>query len=96
MCHLDQVLHRCVESKDIKGLLQVFGEGVKLGSPIPTSLYAETALQIAVTKEDESSLHIVDFLAQNCQGDDIDKQDIDGRTGMYCSSPVHIVKVYLN
>ena len=35
----------------------------------------------AVTKEDETSLHIVDFLAQNCQGDDIDKQDTDGKTG---------------
>ena len=38
----------------------------------------------AVTKEDESSLHIVDFLAQNCQGEDIDKQDIDGKTGSSC------------
>ena len=37
----------------------------------------------AVTKEDETSLHIVDFLAQNCQGDDIDKQDTDGKTGEF-------------
>ncbi|KAL5248104.1 hypothetical protein ACHWQZ_G017321 [Mnemiopsis leidyi] len=80
---MGQVLHKCVESKDIRGLLQVFGEGVKLGSPIPNSLYEETALHIAVTKEDETSLHIVDFLAQNCQGDDIDKQDTDGKTALH-------------
>ena len=43
-----QVLHKCVESKDIRGLLQVFGEGVKLGSPIPNSLYEETALHIGL------------------------------------------------
>ena len=45
---LVQVLHKCVESKDIRGLLQVFGEGVKLGSPIPNSLYEETALHIGL------------------------------------------------
>ena len=45
--------------------------------PKQTMIYPHSA----VTKEDETSLHIVDFLAQNCQGDDIDKQDTDGKTG---------------
>ncbi|XP_032222982.2 arf-GAP with SH3 domain, ANK repeat and PH domain-containing protein 1 [Nematostella vectensis] len=60
-----QELHQAVKSRDILAVLQGFGEGVDLSATLPGSTKWNTALHEAVEQEDLTSLHIVDFLAQN-------------------------------
>ena len=44
-----------------------------------------------MSKEDESSLHIVDFLVQNCQGDEINNTDTEGHTALHFAGTAAIV-----
>ncbi|CAL1279946.1 unnamed protein product [Larinioides sclopetarius] len=66
-------LENAVTSKNVYQLLQAFVEGVDLTSVLPNSAIGETSLHVAVSQEDGTSLHIVDFLVQNSSSLDIAK-----------------------
>ncbi|XP_035217646.1 arfGAP with SH3 domain, ANK repeat and PH domain-containing protein-like [Stegodyphus dumicola] len=77
-------LENAVTSKHLYQLLQAFVEGVDLTAVLPNSTMAETSLHIAVSQEDGTSLHIVDFLVQNSSS--LDKQTKDGSTALHICS----------
>uniref|UniRef100_F7FXZ6 ArfGAP with SH3 domain, ankyrin repeat and PH domain 1 n=1 Tax=Ornithorhynchus anatinus TaxID=9258 RepID=F7FXZ6_ORNAN len=79
-------LLEAIRSKDLLALLQVYAEGVELMEPLlePGQESGETALHLAVRTADHASLHLVDFLVQNCGN--LDKQTALGNTVLhYCS-----------
>ncbi|ETE64083.1 Arf-GAP with SH3 domain, ANK repeat and PH domain-containing protein 1, partial [Ophiophagus hannah] len=61
-------LLEAVRSRDLLALLQVYAEGVELMEPLlePGQEPGETALHLAVRTADHTSLHLIDFLVQNC------------------------------
>uniref|UniRef100_A0A8C0WVK5 Arf-GAP with SH3 domain, ANK repeat and PH domain-containing protein 1 n=1 Tax=Castor canadensis TaxID=51338 RepID=A0A8C0WVK5_CASCN len=79
-------LLEAIKSRDLLALIQVYAEGVELMEPLlePGQELGETALHLAVRTADQTSLHLVDFLVQNCGN--LDKQTSLGNTALhYCS-----------
>nr|XP_031295500.1 arf-GAP with SH3 domain, ANK repeat and PH domain-containing protein 1 isoform X5 [Camelus dromedarius] len=79
-------LLEAIKSRDLLALIQVYAEGVELMEPLlePGQELGETALHLAVRTADQTSLHLVDFLVQNCGN--LDKQTTLGNTALhYCS-----------
>ncbi|XP_047584491.1 arf-GAP with SH3 domain, ANK repeat and PH domain-containing protein 1 isoform X4 [Lutra lutra] len=79
-------LLEAIKSRDLLALIQVYAEGVELMEPLlePGQEHGETALHLAVRTADQTSLHLVDFLVQNCGN--LDKQTALGNTALhYCS-----------
>ncbi|XP_062987210.1 arf-GAP with SH3 domain, ANK repeat and PH domain-containing protein 1 isoform X2 [Elgaria multicarinata webbii] len=79
-------LLEAVKSRELLALIQVYAEGVELMEPLlePGQEPGETALHLAVRTADQTSLHLVDFLVQNCGN--LDKQTALGNTVLhYCS-----------
>lgn len=79
-------LLEAIRSRDLLALIQVYAEGVELMEPLlePGQELGETALHLAVRTADQTSLHLVDFLVQNCGN--LDKQTALGNTALhYCS-----------
>ncbi|XP_059103903.1 arf-GAP with SH3 domain, ANK repeat and PH domain-containing protein 1 isoform X5 [Peromyscus eremicus] len=79
-------LLEAIKSRDLLALIQVYAEGVELMEPLlePGQELGETALHLAVRTADQTSLHLVDFLVQNCGN--LDKQTSVGNTVLhYCS-----------
>ncbi|KAM7342129.1 arfGAP domain of ASAP isoform 2-T2 [Cochliomyia hominivorax] len=58
-------LEQAVVNADMSQLLQVWAEGADLTCCLPSWDDGETALHLAVLREQGSTLHIVDFLIQN-------------------------------
>ncbi|KAK1173579.1 arf-GAP with SH3 domain, ANK repeat and PH domain-containing protein 1-like isoform X2 [Acipenser oxyrinchus oxyrinchus] len=78
-------LFDAVKSRDLLALIQVYAEGVELMEPLPETGQepGETALHFSVRTADQTSLHLVDFLVQNCGN--LDKQTGKGNTALhYC------------
>ncbi|XP_064410005.1 arf-GAP with SH3 domain, ANK repeat and PH domain-containing protein 1 isoform X2 [Latimeria chalumnae] len=78
-------LLEAVKSRDLLALIQVYAEGVELMEPVPEPgpEPGETALHLAVRTADQTTLHLVDFLVQNCGN--LDKQTGKGNTALhYC------------
>ncbi|XP_058860319.1 arf-GAP with SH3 domain, ANK repeat and PH domain-containing protein 2-like [Acipenser ruthenus] len=74
-----------VKNKDVFTLLHVYAEGLDLSDPlpIPAQEQGETALHLAVLLSDRTTLHMVDFLVQNCNN--LDRQTVRGSTALhYC------------
>nr|XP_033788921.1 arf-GAP with SH3 domain, ANK repeat and PH domain-containing protein 1 isoform X3 [Geotrypetes seraphini] len=79
-------LLEAIKSRDLFALIQVYSEGVELLEPLLESGQepGETALHFTVRTADQISLHLVDFLAQNCGN--LDKQTGKGNTALhFCS-----------
>ncbi|XP_067387602.1 arf-GAP with SH3 domain, ANK repeat and PH domain-containing protein 1 isoform X2 [Emydura macquarii macquarii] len=79
-------LLEAIKSRDLLALIQVYAEGVELMEPLlePGQEPGETALHFGVRTADQTSLHLVDFLVQNCGN--LDKQTALGNTVLhYCS-----------
>ncbi|XP_040350372.1 arf-GAP with SH3 domain, ANK repeat and PH domain-containing protein 1 isoform X6 [Herpailurus yagouaroundi] len=79
-------LLEAIKSRDLLALIQVYAEGVELMEPLLEhgQELGETALHLAVRTADQTSLHLVDFLVQNCGN--LDKQTALGNTALhYCS-----------
>ncbi|XP_022247586.1 arfGAP with SH3 domain, ANK repeat and PH domain-containing protein-like isoform X2 [Limulus polyphemus] len=74
-------LEHAVSSKNLVQLLEAFAEGADLTWTLPSSQCGETALHLAVDQEQNSSLHIVDFLIQNSKN--LDKQTSQGNTALH-------------
>ncbi|XP_043288537.1 arfGAP with SH3 domain, ANK repeat and PH domain-containing protein isoform X1 [Venturia canescens] len=79
-------LEHAVNNRDLQQLLQVYAENVDVAAPLPTSDIGETALHLAVLREMGSSLHIVDFLAQNMPTGGIDRTSLAGETALHLSA----------
>ncbi|RWS08892.1 arf-GAP with SH3 domain: ANK repeat and PH domain-containing protein 2-like protein [Dinothrombium tinctorium] len=75
-------LEHAVVSRHLYHLVQVFAEGADLTWILPGfAANGETSLHVAVAQEDNTTLHIVDFLVQNSS--DIDKQTKKGNTALH-------------
>ncbi|XP_075881231.1 arf-GAP with SH3 domain, ANK repeat and PH domain-containing protein 1 [Nelusetta ayraudi] len=78
-------LQEATKSCDIYGLLQLYAQRAELSQPLHTHIQekGETALHLAVLLADRTSLHILDFLAQNCAN--VDMQTCSGNTALHYS-----------
>ncbi|XP_014679477.1 PREDICTED: arf-GAP with SH3 domain, ANK repeat and PH domain-containing protein 2-like isoform X2 [Priapulus caudatus] len=78
-----QDLRQSVLARDMPSLLQSFAEGVDLMVTLSETERADTALHLAVSREDGTSIHIVDFLVQNSKN--LEKQNMEGDTALHVS-----------
>ncbi|XP_057702627.1 arf-GAP with SH3 domain, ANK repeat and PH domain-containing protein 1 isoform X3 [Corythoichthys intestinalis] len=80
-----RVLHEATKNADIYSLLQLHVQRTQLGQALHTHIQekGETALHLAVLLADRTSLHILDFLAQNCSN--VDVQTSCGNTALHYS-----------
>ncbi|XP_078803995.1 arf-GAP with SH3 domain, ANK repeat and PH domain-containing protein 2 isoform X2 [Oryzias latipes] len=78
-------LQEATKSCDIYSLIQMYAQRADLSQPLNTHIQekGETALHLAVLLADRTSLHILDFLAQNCP--DVDAQTSAGNTALHYS-----------
>uniref|UniRef100_UPI00398EBB52 arf-GAP with SH3 domain, ANK repeat and PH domain-containing protein 1 isoform X2 n=1 Tax=Pristiophorus japonicus TaxID=55135 RepID=UPI00398EBB52 len=78
-------LYIAVKYKDIFALIQAYAEKVNLSESLPSFAQepGETALHLSVQLADHTSLHIVDFLVQNCGN--LSKQTVKGNTAVHYS-----------
>uniref|UniRef100_UPI00358F0F9D arf-GAP with SH3 domain, ANK repeat and PH domain-containing protein 1-like isoform X1 n=2 Tax=Myxine glutinosa TaxID=7769 RepID=UPI00358F0F9D len=79
-------LYLAISTKDIFPLLELFAHGVDLSEPLPDDCVqeqGETPLHVAVRDSDITSLHIADFLVQNCRN--LNKQTVKGHTALHFS-----------
>ncbi|XP_059185184.1 arf-GAP with SH3 domain, ANK repeat and PH domain-containing protein 2 [Centropristis striata] len=78
-------LQEATQSCDIYSLIQLYAQGTALSQALPSHIQerGETALHLAVLLADRTSLHIVDFLAQNCSN--VDSQTSGGNTALHYS-----------
>ncbi|XP_040015721.1 arf-GAP with SH3 domain, ANK repeat and PH domain-containing protein 2 [Xiphias gladius] len=78
-------LQEATKSCDIYSLIQLYAQRTELSQPLHTHIQekGETALHLAVLLADRTSLHILDFLAQNCSN--VDTQTSAGNTALHYS-----------
>ncbi|KAL4217594.1 Arf-GAP with SH3 domain [Mactra antiquata] len=80
---LQQDLYIAIQTRDIQAVIQVYAEGLDLMTVFPDSPSEETALHFAIKQEDDSSLHIVDFIVQNSSQNSLSRQTKDGDTCLH-------------
>ncbi|KAF7207600.1 arf-GAP with SH3 domain, ANK repeat and PH domain-containing protein 1 isoform X1 [Nothobranchius furzeri] len=78
-------LQEATKSCDIYLLIQLYAQRAELSQSLHTHIQekGETALHLAVLLADRTSLHILDFLAQNCSN--VDAQTSSGNTALHYS-----------
>ncbi|XP_069740504.1 arf-GAP with SH3 domain, ANK repeat and PH domain-containing protein 1 isoform X2 [Narcine bancroftii] len=78
-------LYFAVKGKDIFALIQAYAEKIDFSESLPLfdQEPGETALHLAIQHADRTSLHIVDFLVQNCGN--LSKQTVKGNTAIHYS-----------
>ncbi|KAM9361683.1 arf-GAP with SH3 domain, ANK repeat and PH domain-containing protein 1 [Symphorus nematophorus] len=78
-------LQEATKNCDIYSLIQLYAQRTELSQPLHTHIQekGETALHLAVLLADRTSLHILDFLAQNCSN--VDMQTTSGNTALHYS-----------
>ncbi|CAN9511980.1 unnamed protein product [Ophioblennius macclurei] len=78
-------LQEATKSCDIYSLIQLYAQRTELSQPLHAQIQekGETALHLAVLLADRTSLHILDFLAQNCSN--VDAQTSAGNTALHYS-----------
>ncbi|XP_069006173.1 arf-GAP with SH3 domain, ANK repeat and PH domain-containing protein 1 [Embiotoca jacksoni] len=78
-------LQEATKSCDIYTLIQLYAQRAELSQPLHTHIQekGEAALHLAVLLADRTSLHILDFLAQNCSN--VDVQTSAGNTPLHYS-----------
>ncbi|KAI1289605.1 Arf-GAP with SH3 domain, ANK repeat and PH domain-containing protein 1 [Halotydeus destructor] len=74
-------LESAVLTRHLPALLQAFFENADLNWVLPNAKNGETALHFAISHEDGSSMHIVDFLVQNSS--DLNRLSKDGSTPLH-------------
>ncbi|XP_061911927.1 arf-GAP with SH3 domain, ANK repeat and PH domain-containing protein 2 isoform X1 [Entelurus aequoreus] len=79
------ILQEATKSCDIYRLIQVYAQRTELSHPLLSHIQekGEAALHLAVLLADRTSLHILDFLAQNCSN--VDVQTVAGNTALHYS-----------
>ncbi|XP_022101449.1 arf-GAP with SH3 domain, ANK repeat and PH domain-containing protein 1-like isoform X3 [Acanthaster planci] len=91
-----QDLRQAVVLSDMDQLLRVFAEGVDLAAPVSDTYNNETALHLAIRQQDDTNLHIVDFLIQNLSR--MDQCNHNGDTPLHLAArlnKVDCVKILL-
>ncbi|XP_061687449.1 arf-GAP with SH3 domain, ANK repeat and PH domain-containing protein 1 isoform X3 [Syngnathoides biaculeatus] len=80
-----RVLQEATENADVRTLLQLHAQRTQLCQALHTHIQekGETALHLAVLLADRTSLHVLDFLAQNSSG--VDAQTVCGNTALHYS-----------
>ncbi|XP_054639481.1 arf-GAP with SH3 domain, ANK repeat and PH domain-containing protein 2 isoform X1 [Dunckerocampus dactyliophorus] len=80
-----RILQEATKSCDIYSLIQLYAQRTELSHPLLSHIQekGETALHLAVLLADRTSLHILDFLAQNCSN--VDVQTVAGNTALHYS-----------
>ena len=78
---LQQALLTAVQLRDLSQLLSVQKEGVNMAAPLPDDPRQLTILHSAILQEDNTSLHMVDFIINN--GADVNRADADQRTPLH-------------
>ncbi|XP_055364950.1 arf-GAP with SH3 domain, ANK repeat and PH domain-containing protein 2 isoform X3 [Betta splendens] len=78
-------LQEATKSADIYSLLHLYAQRTELSQPLHTHIQekGESALHLAVLLADRTSLHILEFLAQNCSN--VDVQTSAGNTALHYS-----------
>ncbi|XP_061582962.1 arf-GAP with SH3 domain, ANK repeat and PH domain-containing protein 2 isoform X2 [Cololabis saira] len=78
-------LQEATKSCDIYSLIQLYAQKTELCQSLHTHIQekGETALHLAVLLADRTSLHILDFLSQNCSN--VDVQTAAGNTALHYS-----------
>nr|XP_033483664.1 arf-GAP with SH3 domain, ANK repeat and PH domain-containing protein 2 isoform X1 [Epinephelus lanceolatus]XP_033483665.1 arf-GAP with SH3 domain, ANK repeat and PH domain-containing protein 2 isoform X1 [Epinephelus lanceolatus] len=78
-------LQEATKNCDIYSLIQLYAQRAELSQPLHIHIQerGETALHLAVLLADRTSLHILDFLAQNCSN--VDVQTSSGNTALHYS-----------
>ncbi|XP_070698192.1 arf-GAP with SH3 domain, ANK repeat and PH domain-containing protein 2 [Pempheris klunzingeri] len=78
-------LQEATKNCDIYSLIQLFAQRTELSQPLHAHIQekGETALHLAALLADRTSLHILDFLAQNCTN--VDAQTLSGNTALHYS-----------
>ncbi|XP_041635468.1 arf-GAP with SH3 domain, ANK repeat and PH domain-containing protein 2 isoform X2 [Cheilinus undulatus] len=78
-------LQEATKNCDIYSLIHLFAQRTELSQPLHSHIQekGETALHLAVLLADRTSLHILDFLAQNCSN--VDMQTSSGNTALHYS-----------
>ncbi|KAM7005327.1 arf-GAP with SH3 domain, ANK repeat and PH domain-containing protein 2 isoform 4-T4 [Tautogolabrus adspersus] len=78
-------LQEATKNCDIYSLIQLYAQRTELSQPLHSHIQekGETALHLAVLLADRTSLHILDFLAQNCSN--VDVQTSAGNTALHYS-----------
>ncbi|CAJ1050937.1 LOW QUALITY PROTEIN: arf-GAP with SH3 domain%2C ANK repeat and PH domain-containing protein 2-like [Xyrichtys novacula] len=78
-------LQEATKNCDIYSLIQLYAQRTELSQPLHAHIQekGETALHLAVLLADRTSLHILDFLAQNCSN--VDVQTSAGNTALHYS-----------
>uniref|UniRef100_A0A3Q1KIP1 Uncharacterized protein n=1 Tax=Anabas testudineus TaxID=64144 RepID=A0A3Q1KIP1_ANATE len=78
-------LQEATKSSDIYSLIHLYAQRAELSQPLHTHIQekGETALHLAVLLADRTSLHILEFLAQNCSN--VDMQTSAGNTALHYS-----------
>ncbi|XP_023143214.1 arf-GAP with SH3 domain, ANK repeat and PH domain-containing protein 2 [Amphiprion ocellaris] len=78
-------LQEATKSCDIYSLIQLYAQRAELSQPLHIHIQekGETALHLAVLLADRTSLHILDFLAQNCSN--VDTPTSAGNTALHYS-----------
>jgi len=77
-------LRVAINHHDILAVLQLYGDGVDFSSPLPNDGHLNTALHYCVEQEDLTSLHIVDFMIQNCKN--VDVLNSNGDTALHLAA----------
>ncbi|CAH1775687.1 unnamed protein product [Owenia fusiformis] len=80
---IQEDLRQAVLSRDIFQLLQVMGEGADLMAVLADNDYNETALHLAITQEEGSTLFLVDFIVQNSNSETLKRTTTDGNTALH-------------
>ncbi|XP_061641788.1 arf-GAP with SH3 domain, ANK repeat and PH domain-containing protein 1 isoform X4 [Phyllopteryx taeniolatus] len=80
-----RVLQEATENADVRTLVQLHAQRTQLCHALHTHIQekGETALHLAVLLADRTSLHILDFLAQNSSS--VDVQTVCGNTALHYS-----------
>eukprot|EP00111_Clytia_hemisphaerica_P005677 TCONS_00016475-protein len=77
-------LQRAINHHDILAVLQLYADGVDFNSSLPDSNLNDTSLHYCVEKEDLTSLHIVDFITQNCKN--VNAMNTEGNTALHIAA----------
>lgn len=77
-------LKQAINYRDILAILQLYADGVDYSSPFSDVEHNNSALHYCIVKEDLTSLHVVDFITQNCKNPNV--QNTLGNTALHLTA----------
>lgn len=83
---LQEELVKAINSRDILAILQLYANGIDFTLPLPDYSHG-SALHYSIEKEDLQSMHVVDFIIQNCKNVNI--QNSKGDCALHLASKLN-------